>query len=244
MQASINKYVIFLLITFFSGIENEAFSATEKSLKTADSLFAIGQYSNAENSYLKELKKVKKNNPNLLIKLAFLAEKREDYASSLYYLSCLAQIQPSVSLFQKMNQEASKRGLKGYEFNDFSYFQIAYRRYGDLLPITLLALAVYVYVVMVVKIRSNERVQRRHKWALVVYLLALLALLNVPDNYGYGIINKGGAFLRSYPSAAAPAITKIEKGHKVMVIGSRDHWNVVIWEKELVYIRKTDIISI
>lgn len=244
MQASVNKYAIFLLITFFLGNTNDSFSAVEKSLKTADSLFAIGQFSAAEIVYLNEYKNVKKNNPNLLIKLAFLAEKKDDYAGSLYYLSSLAQIQPSVNLFQKMNQEASKRGLKGYEFNDFSYFQIAYRKYGDLLPITLLALAVYVYVVMVVKIRNDERVQRRHKWALVIYLLALVALLNVPDNYGYGIINKGGAFLRSYPSAAAPVVSKIDKGHKVMVIGSRDHWNVVLWEKELVYIRKTDIISI
>ena len=222
----------------------EAFSGPFNTLEAADSLFAKGQFGVAESLYIKEFKNNKKSNPNLLLKLAFLAEKRNDYTRSLYYLSCLAEIAPSVSLFQKMNTVAVKYGLKGYEFNDFSYFQIAYRKYGDLIPIALLSLAVYVFVVMWIKVKNRERVFVRHKWALVVYLLALLTLLNVPFNYGYGVVDTAGTYLREYPSAASPVVAKLQKGHKVMIIGSRDRWNVIIWDKELVFIRDHDLLRI
>lgn len=218
--------------------------AQENRLKSADSLFTIGRYSEAKSIYQNYFQNEKKYNPNLLMKLAFLSEKANDYTQSLYYLSCLAQLEPSVALLEKMSTIASANGLKGYEFDDYSYFIILYRRYGEVLPILLLTLGVYVFVVMLIKIRSGEYIYRRHKWAMVIYLIALLGLLNVPANYSTGIISNSSTYLRSFPSSAAPIVEKVSKGHKLTIIGARDHWNLVFWGGELVYVRQADLLLV
>ncbi|WP_247236353.1 SH3 domain-containing protein [Telluribacter sp. SYSU D00476] len=218
--------------------------AQENNLKVADSLFTIGRYSDAKNIYENYFQNHKKYNPNLLLKLAFLSERANDYTQSLYYLSNLAQLEPTVPLLKKMNSLAETHGLRGYEFNDYSYFVIFYRRYGEFLPILLLTLGVYVFVVMLIKIRNGEYIYKRHKWAMVIYLVALLGLLNAPANYSTGIISNGTTYLRSYPSSAAPVVERVSKGHKLTIIGARDNWNVVFWGGELVYVRKNDLMVI
>jgi tetratricopeptide (TPR) repeat protein len=245
MQVPLNKYTIFLgLLGAFLVTFSPVF-AQEKQLKAADSLFTIGRYPEAARVYENFFQNSENYSPNLLLKLAFLAERAQDYTQTLYYLSLLAQLEPTVQLMEKMSTVAAAYNLKGYEFNDYSYFIIFYRRYGELLPILLLTLGVYVFVVMLIKVRHGEFIYNRHKWAMVIYLLALFALLNIPPNYNTGIINNpGGTYLRSYPSSAAPVVEKINKGHKLTIIGTRDRWNVVYWEGELVYVRKNDLLVI
>ncbi|MBB5283195.1 hypothetical protein HNQ92_001321 [Rhabdobacter roseus] len=136
---------------------------------------------------------------------------------------------------------ASEHGLQGYEFDDYSYFIIFYRRYGEFVPIVLLSLGVYVFVVMVIKLRNCEYVPKRHKWALVLYLGAMLGLLNIPDNYHTGIVKNKHTFFRAYPSAAAPIVEQVSKGHRLTIIGSRDHWRMAIWNNEIVYVKDSDL---
>lgn len=241
MQAHRNKYVIFLIL-IVSLISNKGVVlAQNSSLDLADSLFTIGRYSEAKKIYQENFRVDKKFNPNLLLKLSFLAEKSNEPAQTLYYLSLLAQKQPSVKLFKKMDEIASQYNLEGYAFNDFSYFLVFYKKYGGYIPILLLSLGIYVVMVMVIKIRNEERVQRRHKWAVILYLVALLGLINVSNNYSTGVIRNDRVFLRSFPSAASPVAVMAGKGHKILVIGNRDHWHRVIWEGEIVYIRESDI---
>ncbi|WP_207509961.1 SH3 domain-containing protein [Telluribacter humicola] len=215
--------------------------AQENKLKVADSLFTIGRYSDAKNIYENHFRNHQKYNPNILLKLAFLSERANDYTQSLFYLSNLAQLEPSIPLLKKMSSLAEVYSLRGYEFNDYSYFVIFYRRYGEFIPILLLTLGVYVFVVMLIKIRNGEHIYKRHKWAMIIYLIALLGLLNLPDNYSTGIISNGSTYLRSYPSSAAHVVERIGKGHKLTIIGARDNWNMVFWEGELVYVRKNDL---
>lgn len=175
------------------------------------------------------------------MRLSFLAERENNPARSLYYLSALAQQQPSVPLLEKMDKIASQQNLTGYEFNDFSYFLIFYRKYGGYVPILLLTLGIYVVVVMVIKIRRYERIQKRHKWTAIVYLLALLALLNIPGNYEAGVVKGQLIHIRAFPSAAAPVVETLRAGHRLTVIGSRDRWKRVIWKGNIVFIRDSDI---
>lgn len=244
MQALSKKY---LLIWIFLGTviaPETAFSANKKELKTADSLFAMARYPESLVLYKKNFSEDEKNNQSLLLKLAFLAEKTNNYTDCLFYLSKLALINPSRRLFEKMDKLAAEQNLTGYEFDDYNYFIIFYRRYGDYIPILLLTLGTYIVVIMVTKVRRGEPIMQIHKVSIVVYLLVLLGILNVPSLYRTCIIINENTFLRDEPSSAAPVIDRVGKGHKLTIVGSVDHWNRVIWNNRIVYIRKSDLWNI
>ncbi|WP_229206155.1 SH3 domain-containing protein [Dyadobacter fermentans] len=221
-----------------------AFSANQKELKTADSLFAIARYPEAQTLYKKNFSLSEKNGQALLLKLAFLAEKTNNYTDCLFYLSKLALVQPSRHLFEKMDKLAKEQNLSGYEFDDYNYFIIFYRKYGDYIPILLLTLGTYIVVIMVTKTRRKEPILQIHKISIIVYLLALLGILNVPSLYQTCIIVNENTFLRDEPSSAAGVVEKVGKGHKLTIIGSVDHWDRVIWNNRIVYIRKSDLWNI
>lgn len=244
MQVPNKKNLIFsfLFLAFF--MPGAAFCANQKELKTADSLFAIARYAEAQTLYKKNFSLTEKNSQALLLKLAFLAEKTNNYTDCLFFLSKLALTQPSRHLFEKMDKLAKEQNLSGYEFDDYNYFIIFYRKYGDYIPILLLTLGTYIVVIMVTKTRRKEPILQIHKVSIIVYLLALLGILNVPSLYQTCIIVNENTFLRDEPSSAAGVVERVGKGHKLTIIGSVDHWDRVIWNNRIVYIRKSDLWNI
>lgn len=241
MQAHLNNKVILWIILGLILPKYEAFSADRNELKMADSLFAMARYTEASMLYKKNFGNDEKNNQSLLLKLAFLSEKTNDYTDCLYYLSKLALITPSRKLFEKMDKLASEQNLKGYEFDDYNYFIIFYRRYGDYIPILLLSLGAYIVFIMLLKVHRKEAILRIHKISIILYLIALLGLLNVPSLYKTCIVINENTFLRGEPSSASPVIEKVGKGHKLIIVGSIDHWDRVIWDNKIVYIRQNDL---
>ena len=241
MQVPRNKYLIFIFFWVGFGAPFGVVLAQSPALHLADSLFTIGRYTAAKKIYIKNFNSEEKYTPALLLKLSFIAEKSNEPAESLYYLSLLSQKQPSVKLLEKISTIAAAYNLEGYEFNDFSYFLVFYRKYGAYIPILLLTLGIYVVTVMFIKHRNGEITHKRHKWAVVLYLIALLGLLNVPSNYKTAVVKKERTYVRGYPSAASPVVHTIEKGNKLTIIGERDQWNRVIWDGKIVFIRKSDL---
>jgi uncharacterized protein YgiM (DUF1202 family) len=71
--------------------------------------------------------------------------------------------------------------------------------------------------------------------------MALFGLLNIPNNYQTGVVKKEETYVRSFPSSASPVVQKIKKGNKLTIIGNRDEWNRVIWNGEIVFVRKDDL---
>ena len=244
MQALSKKYLLFWIFLGTVLTCGEAFSANKKELKMADSLFAMARYPESLTLYKKNFSDNEKNNQSLLLKLAFLAEKTNNYTDCLFYLSKLALINPSRRLFEKMDKLAREQNLTGYEFDDYNYFIIFYRRYGDYIPILLLTLGTYIVVIMVTKVRRKEPIMQIHKLSIIAYLIVLLGILNVPSLYRTCIIINENTFLRDEPSSAAAVIDRVGKGHKLTVVGSVDHWNRVIWNNQIVYIRKSDLWNI
>jgi tetratricopeptide (TPR) repeat protein len=244
MQALPKKYLLpwIVLGTIFA--VRPAFSANKIELKTADSLFAMSKYSEAFVLYKKNFSRDEKNSQSLLLKLAFLSEKTNNYTDCLFYLSKLALTNPSRRLFEKMDKLAEEQNLTGYEFDDYNYFIIFYRKYGDYIPILLLTLGTYIVVIMVTKVRRMEPILQIHKVSIVVYLLLLLGILNIPSLYQTCIIINENTFLRDEPSSASAVVERIGKGHKLTILGSVDHWNRVIWNNRIVYIRKSDLWNI
>ena len=215
-----------------------------RNLKAADSLFAIAKYQDAYVLYKKSFGEDKKNNESLLLKLAFLSEKANNYTDCLYYLNKLALIKPSRKLFEKMAKLASDHNLSGYEFDDYNYFIIFYRRYGDYIPLLLLTLGAYIVWIMILKVRRGESILQIHKISIVGYLLVILGVVNIPSLYKTGIIVNENTFLRDEPSSASSVVERIGKGHKLTIVGSVDHWDRVVWSNRIVYVRKTDLRNI
>jgi tetratricopeptide (TPR) repeat protein len=244
MQALVSKYILITLFLATFLPAKPVFSANKKELKMADSLFAMAKYPEALVLYKKNFSKDEKNSQSLLLKLAFLAEKTNNYTDCLFYLSKLALINPSRRLFEKMDKLAEEQHLTGYEFDDYNYFIIFYRRYGDYVPLILLTLGTYIAVIMLTKTLRREPILQIHKVSIMVYLLVLLGLVNIPSLYQTCIIVNENTFLREEPSSAAPVVEQIGRGHKLTILGSVDHWNRVIWNNRVVYIRKSDLWNI
>ncbi|PSL30574.1 SH3 domain-containing protein [Dyadobacter jiangsuensis] len=244
MQVPYKKKLFFSFLFLAFLMPDTAFCVNRKELKTADSLFAIARYAEAQTLYKKNFSLTEKNSQALLLKLAFLAEKTNNYTDCLFFLSKLALVQPSRHLFEKMDKLAKEQNLSGYEFDDYNYFIIFYRKYGDYIPILLLTLGTYIVVIMVTKTRRKEPILQIHKVSIIVYLLALLGILNVPSLYQTCIIVNENTFLRDEPSSAAGVVDRVGKGHKLTIIGSVDHWDRVIWNNRIVYIRKSDLWNI
>jgi len=244
MQVLFNKYLLFwIVISTISG-SGAAVAGDLNNLKAADSLFAMAKYAEAELIYKKNYTEDEKNNQYLLLKLAFLAEKSNNYTDCLYYLSKLALINPSRRLFEKMDNLAVQQNLSGYEFDDYNYFIIFYRRYGDYIPILLLTLGAYIVFIMVLKTRRKEPILQFHKVSTIIYLIVLLGIVNIPSLYKTGIIVNDNTFLRDEPSSASSVVEMVRKGHKLTIFGSVDHWDRVIWNNRIVYIRKSDLWTI
>ncbi len=244
MQAYYKKYLFSWIVIWaiFSPVILVAGNRAE--LKRADSLFAIAKYQDAYTIYKKSFGEAEKNNESLLLKLAFLSEKENNYTDCLYYLNKLALVKPSRKLFEKMDKLASDHDLSGYEFDDYNYFIIFYRRYGDYIPLLLLSLGAYIVWIMILKARRGEAILQIHKVSIVGYLLVILGIVNIPTLYKTGININENTFLRDEPSSASSVVERIGKGHKLTIVGSVDHWDRVVWGNRIVYIRKTDVRNI
>lgn len=212
-------------------------AAENHPLKLADSLFVIGQFQNAKVIYEGHSESEKFVNPNILLKLAYIHEKEGDYTKSLYYLSRVSKYEPTIVLFEKMSNMGELYNLTGYDFNDFSYFVIYFKRYGFLVYFVMVLFGAYILRIMYLKRKLKERIRPIHRWFMTCYLLALLVIFNWTEFFHYGIIRNDPTFLRSYPSSASPAIKEFNKGHKVPVLLSIDQWRLIWWNNKFVYVR-------
>lgn len=232
--------ILFLLGAILSGHTPKA----QNELHRADSLFAIGQYLSARELYQGELSVENGSKPNALLKMAYIAELNGDYTESLYYLSILSKVVPSEAIYQKMEAIALKHRLSGYTFDDFGYFVLYVKKYGQWLFLFLAALIGYILFELFVKYRKNESITFVPKAIVILFLLGLLAALNISDLYQEGIVANSPTFLRESPSSASAVRGTIGKGNKVIVLGGRDHWKLVLLQRKLVYIKQDDLLLI
>ncbi len=230
-----NFFLLFLTISFFFTVKSLA--AENHTLKYADSLFVIGQFQNAKDIYLEQSRMEKFVNPNILLKLAYIYEKEGDYTQSLFCLSKVSKHEPNVALFEKMASMGEVHHLTGYDFNDFTYFTIYFKRYGFLVYFVLVLFGAYILRIMFMKRKLNERIRPFHRWFFAAYLIVLLIVFNWTEFLHYGIIRENPTFLRSYPSSASPAVQEFNKGHKVPVLFGIDQWRLIWWNNKFVYVR-------
>ncbi|GAB3338332.1 hypothetical protein GCM10027299_50360 [Larkinella ripae] len=210
-------------------------------LYQADSLFAAGLYPAAVEAYENYLNSGQKPTDPMLLKLAFVWEKQGDVAKMLYYLQVYFDRRPDEAVLKKMHDIATQYNLRGYETDDLNYFYLFYKQYGLYITLALVLLGTYAFGIFWIKFRNQEPTRRTHKLIVLAYLTGLLLLVNLPERYQSGIINRDRVLLRRDPSAAAPVADVINRGHKVNILGSEDVWLYVFWNDGLYYVRKDNV---
>lgn len=232
------KNFLFFSLSFLFFFSIKSLATENHTLKLADSLFVIGQFQQAKEIYQVHAEKEKFVNPNILLKLAYIYEKEGDYTQCLYNLSRVSKYEPTIALFEKMSTMGEVHQLSGYDFNDFSYFVIYFKRYGFVVYFVLILFGFYILRIMFLKSKLKERIRPVHRWFMTVYLIALLVVFNWTEFFHYGIIKDDPSFLRAYPSSASPAIKEFNKGHKVPVLMNIDQWRLIWWNNKFVFVRE------
>jgi len=238
MQALILKKRLFLV--FFLCLSALPGQATID-VKKADSLFVAGQLDDAALLYEAAMAEGQMATDPMLLKLAYVSERNSDPARTLYYLQVYFDRHPQETVLRKMNEVARSNNLIGYETDDLNYFYLFYKQYGIYILIFLLGLGLYVFGVLIVKMNRKETSPSRHKWVVLLYLLALLLFVNLPEGYQSGITSRERVLLRQSPSAASPVTEVIGRGHKVNILGSEDIWLRIFWNDQLYYVRKDQV---
>ncbi len=211
-------------------------------LKVADSLFKAERYDEAIKIFENQVNMHNKNIPLPgILKLAMMYDRKGNSPKTLYYLTVLYNQRPEQVTLNKITEIAVKNNLSGYEEEDLSFIFFLFRKYSIYFFSFLFVIALYSFYVLVIKKQKGLFVRTRHKWTIVLYLVALLALLNLPDTYKVAIVNKKLAFLRAAPSSAAPVIQKILEGNKLSIVGQEDQWLHIWWNNKLFYVKQKDV---
>ena len=238
MQALRLRMVLFLFL--LAHLPAVGVSLPDK-VRQADSLFAAGRETDAVRLYQTAIANGHTATDPMLLKLASAYERQNDVPHLLYYLQVYFDRHPDDAVLRKMNEIARANNLNGYETDDLNYFYLFYRKYGTYLLLFLLLPGGYVFSIMMLKLVRKQPVDRRQKWVVMFYLILLLLFVNLPEGVQSGITSRDRVLLRSDPSAAAPVVEVIGRGHKVNILGSKDIYLRVLWRNELYYIRQDNV---
>jgi tetratricopeptide (TPR) repeat protein len=241
MQALRLKKIIFFFV--FAGFLSQPVEAQFPSseYRRGDSLFAAGRFEEARRAYERGLLLTPRPAPPVYLKLAYLAEQRQDLLRAQYYLNLYFERRPDEATLTRLSNVARAQGWEGYERNDFNFLLLVYKQYAGYLLATLLLLALYIFGVLLIKRRKREYIQTRHLTIFVLYLLGIGILVNAPAGYRQGIVNRAAVVLRSEASHGAPIAYQIDEGHRLNILGSTDIWLRVLWNNELVYVKQSDV---
>ncbi len=241
MQAFVVKIFLFLgvlRIVFWPSAGFAQSVPKENPVGLADSLYRAGNWVDASRYYESAMVAGQPATDPMLLKLANAYEQQGDVAKVLYFLQVYFKRHPDEAVLRKMNDFARANNLTGYETSDLNYFYLFYRQYGVYLLLVMLLLGVYVFSVLLIKSMRREPTSTQLKTLILVYFVALLIFINLPEGYDAGITNTNQVFLRSEPSAAAPVVVTLGRGNKVNILGSTDIWWRVFWNNKLYYVRK------
>ncbi|MCS6796066.1 MAG: hypothetical protein RMJ97_01830 [Raineya sp.] len=212
----------------------------KKKQQTADSLFAVGKYYEAETLYAQILNEGVFSEKNIL-KQAFVASQQKNYAAYLHYLNLHLQYKPSLRTAQKIYNIATAYELEGYEVSDSKWLLLLYYAYHKWLVWGFcLLLLVWVFVFLRKKYHSWGIFQRNGIFLLIVLTFGIF-FINFMPNINEAIVAYDHTYLMKAPSAASSKVAVLSKGKKLSVVAENDVWLEVIWQKEKAFVRKTQV---
>lgn len=232
-------------VVLFLNCTTPLLGQTSKGLLTiADSLFAEKKYTQSFEVYEQILENEKMVSPQMLLKMAFIKEALDDNSKALYYLNLYYLKTSDKKVLEKMESMAEEYNLAGYEYTDFEFFQMNYRKYSAVITYVL----IFVCLLLVGFIVRQKFMLKEKPLTLGITLTCVAALLffhvNFSDTYSKGIVIQEQSYLMEAPSSGADLVAILEKGHRVEIKNRFDVWVEIIWEGKIAYIRESNIVPI
>lgn len=209
--------------------------------KRADSLFNAKDYSQATIEYRELIEKHDINKKNAFLKMSYMAEKQGQFPEAIYYLSELYELNPNDRLFDKINKIARENGFGGFERSEFNFLITLYKEYYVFIAVILLLLSVFIFNYSWNKKSISSRIPKRFAFLTIALIIFSLLIVNLPDSYKLGIVKSKSAIMRSGPSAASEIEGKITEGNRVNIIGQKDIWYQIVWQRKVIYLKKSDL---
>ena len=210
---------------------------TDEDLLLADSLFAMGRYTQSLAAYEQILDEKETYTPAMLLKMAYIHEGLEQYGDALYYLNLHYIHTADREVLLKMEELASEHNLRGYDVSDKDFlFSFLYRYYPYIIGL-LIALAI---LMMALVYRERMRLKQSGKMPAIFMVLVLglvFFILNFGLSYDKAIVDDSAAYLMEGPSAGADVVDVIGKGHRLEINGKKDVWIKTTWDNRTVYIK-------
>jgi len=232
MKFAVNFLIINSLLSLF-------FLTSAQELASGDSLFAKGQFTDAQKAYEKVLSEGQAS-PRMLLRMAYIAEQLEQTPEALYYLNLHYRQTHSRETLLKMEELAETHQLSGYNYTDTHYFYSLFRRYElfVLLGVALLGLAI---LGLLWRRKTQGRAYRTGaSFGILVFLLLLSGYWAVrPSNYG--VIHSEGRLLMDGPSAGSAALKTLPQGQRLEVLAEEDVWLRVRGNGQEGYLRKQGV---
>ncbi len=234
--------VFFILCGRVSGSAAVVAQSTDATLlRSADSLFAARQYTEAFGQYQALFAQQEEVSPALLLKMAFIQESRGDYSEALYYLNEYYLLTSDEAAVQKMQQLSEQHNLRGYAYTDYQLFYNYLREYRYYIIYGLVALTMLGLIFLVVSRRETRpgRAARPYGWG-ITYLLVLGLLwfmTNASLEPRQAIIMEDHTYIMAAPSSGAEVVYIGEKGHRVPVGKQQDVWTQIEWDGKPAYVR-------
>jgi hypothetical protein len=206
----------------------------------ADTLFMKTQYDLALKNYQEVFESSKTYSTNMLLKMAFISEWKEEPAKQLFYLCTLYRHHPHSKILKKIVQVADYYNLGGYSYSELEYFISLYKQYYNYILLILILISLlfigYLYY------RKKRGISIGYRPLLFLLFLAVFYFVS---NYSLipprGIVNKNACLLMTEASAASKVETVIGLGHRITVLAKKDIWCLVSWESKRLYIKESDL---
>ncbi len=220
----------FISISFISQAQND------KLLKQGDSLFSSGRYVEALSLYEHLLNKRKEFSPQMLLRMAFVEESKNNYPQALYYLNLHYRVSPDKQVLRKLEELAQTHQLEGYQYTDKTYFLSLYDSYHWYI-ISFFGIIIFLMALWLISRVRRERpiIPPLAIGFSIVFILLLLH--NFATQRTLAIIQNDYTTFVESPSAASPVLKVIKKGNRYQILDKKDSWYKVTIDEQTGYVR-------
>jgi tetratricopeptide (TPR) repeat protein len=244
MQRGLLKILISTIPLIITAIAPSYSQTFEYRLKTADSLYRAGRYTQSMDHY-QEIFKNKQYSPAMLLKMAYVEEALNNVGEAMYYLNLYFLATNDEAALEKMETLAGKYDLTGYQRSDADLIAASfYKNYRDEISLALASLVIFLFTMLFVL-----RVRRKRKAyglavVITLVLVSLFVHVNISELTRQAIITGARTYIMDGPSPGAQLIQIVSDGHRVEVVGKDDVWLKIRWDGNIVFVKQNSLLPL
>lgn len=243
MQSAYLKILIAHILLIITSFDFAHAQVSSFRLKTADSLYRAGMYTQSFGHY-EEILRQKQYTPAMLLKMAYIQEGLNNIGRAMYYLNLYFLVTNDAAVAEKMEELAQRYDLEGYESTDADRFLTFYQDYFGRITIALAALCVLALSLVFYSRVRLHRTPVASGVILLIFITALFIHINFASRIRTGILSNPQTYIMDGPSPGATLITVASDGHRVEVIGRTDVWMKIRWDGRVAYVRDNSVLPV